>query len=181
MTDSSTQPEFSVVLHLEALGDSPKHFPLAADAAACAALSRRFDLRSIDALTADLSAKRIGGGELIRVQGRLNASIVQSCVITGAPVQEDIAETIEERFTLQAEISSEVEVSMDAEDQPEPITGNEIDLGEIVAQHLGVAMNPYPRAPGAEIPDAYQEDGDDTPDTQKNPFLALAALKKNRE
>lgn len=181
MTDSSIQPEFSVVLHLEALGDSLKHFPLEADAAARAALSKRFDLQSIDALTADMSAKRIGGGELILVQGRLKASVVQSCVITGAPVQEEIMETIEERFTLKAEISSEVEISLDDDDPPEPITGNEIDLGEIVAQHLGVALNPYPRAPGAEIPDAYQEDGDDMPDTQKNPFLALAALKKNRE
>lgn len=181
MTDSSTQPEFSVVLHLEALGDSLKHFPLEADAAARAALSRRFDLRSVDALTADLRAKRTGGGELIRVQGRLEAQIVQSCVITGAPVPEVIVETIEERFTLQAVNSSVIEISLDDDDPPEPITGNEIDLGEIVAQCLGVAMNPYPRAPGAEIPDAYQDDGDDTPDTQKNPFLALAALKKNRE
>ena len=128
-----------------------------------------------------MGAKGMGGGELFRGQGHLKASIVQSCVITGAPVQEEIMETIEERFTLKAEFSSEVEISLDDDDPPEPITGNEIDLGEIVAQHLGVALNPYPRAPVAEIPDAYQEDGDETPDLQKNPFLALAALKKNRE
>lgn len=181
MTDSSITPEYSVILNVESLGETTKQFHLEADAEARAGLVQRFDLLSIEALTADLTAKRIGRGELIRVHGQIRASIVQACVISGSPVPERIEEAIEERYGPSAEVALEVEVSMDAEDPPEPIIDNKIDLGEIVSQYLGVAMHPYPRAPGVEVPAAYQEEGDEQSGTQKNPFLALAALKKNRD
>jgi uncharacterized metal-binding protein YceD (DUF177 family) len=181
VTDSSITPEYSVILNIASLGETTKHFPLKANAEAREGLARRFNLLSIDVLTADLTAKRIGKGKLIRVYGEIKASIVQACVISGAPVPERIEETIEERYRPSAKITLEVEVSMDAEDPPEPIIDNKIDLGEIVSQYLGVAIHPYPRASGVEVPAAYQEEGDEQPETQKNPFLALAALKKNRD
>ena len=40
----------------------------------------------------------------------------------------------------------------DEEDPPEPIRAGRMELGELVAQHLSLALDPYPRKPGAELP-----------------------------
>ena len=42
----------------------------------------------------------------------------------------------------------------DEADLPEPLEGDKIDLGEIVAQFLSVSIDPYPRAPGATLENA---------------------------
>ena len=61
------------------------------------------------------------------------------------------------------------EVSLDG---PEPLAGGAVDLGAIATEFLILAIDPYPRKPGAvfEPPDV----GDDS----DQPFAALAALKK---
>jgi hypothetical protein len=52
-----------------------------------------------------------------------------------------------------------------------------IDLGEAVAQQLAIALDPYPRAPGAGLgPDGFTAGPGNT--AGKQPFAALAALKK---
>jgi hypothetical protein len=54
----------------------------------------------------------------------------------------------------------------------------EIDLGEAVAQQLAVALDPYPRAPGAAWPQADTGDADIAAEPVRRPFAALDALKK---
>src|SRR3546814_17044110 len=55
-------------------------------------------------------------------------------------------------FGPPVEMPVEVEFTLADEDPPEPFENGCIDLGEIVVQHLAVALDPYPRAPGAELP-----------------------------
>ena len=38
-----------------------------------------------------------------------------------------------------------------AEDAPEPLDTPEIDVGELIAQHLALALEPHPRRPGAVL------------------------------
>ena len=38
-------------------------------------------------------------------------------------------------------------------DAPEPLSGNLLDVGEIVAEQLSLAADPYPRRPGAKLED----------------------------
>jgi len=70
---------------------------------------------------------------------------------------------------------AEREIIVDAasEDAPEPLEGDEIDLGELMAEQLGLGIDPYPRRPGAilEIPETASE-------AALKPFAALQALKK---
>jgi hypothetical protein len=42
-------------------------------------------------------------------------------------------------------------VDPDAPDPPELLVGNTLDVGEAIAEHLALALEPYPRAPGAEF------------------------------
>jgi hypothetical protein len=67
----------------------------------------------------------------------------------------------------------EVEIEAAGADEPEPIVEGRIDLGEAVVQHLAVNLDPYPRAPGARLPDLATEDGP----VRENPFAALQRLR----
>jgi len=176
-----SQSEFSNVLNVESLGETAKRIHLDADEAACSALAARFDLASVESLAGDLIVERVKGGDLIRVSGRMTASITQSCVVTGASVPAEIEESVDERFGPPRGTEVEVEVTIDVEDPPEPIIESGIDLGEIISQYLGVAIEPYPKAPGAEIPQRYQAEKDEVLETPKNPFEILATLKRGGE
>ena len=57
---------------------------------------------------------------------------------------------------------------------PEPVIGDSIDLGELVAEYLSLAINPYPRAPDADAEAAQYLS--DTP--ADSPFAALAKLRE---
>ena len=63
------------------------------------------------------------------------------------------------------------------EDPPEQIENGEIDLGETIVQYLGVAIDPYPRAPGAEIPQQYQLEMETDVEMRKNPFEVLTSVR----
>jgi uncharacterized metal-binding protein YceD (DUF177 family) len=48
------------------------------------------------------------------------------------------------------------------------------DLGEALAEELSLSLNPYPRAPGARLPEAEDDAAEATP---RNPFAKLASLR----
>jgi hypothetical protein len=47
-----------------------------------------------------------------------------------------------------------------------------------VAQHLSLALDPYPRKPGARLPEGYGETAEGGAEPRENPFAALGSLKK---
>jgi len=59
-------------------------------------------------------------------------------------------------------------------DPPDLLSGPTIDLGAIAVEHFLLAIDPYPRAPGAELP---AEAADPSPDSSDSPFAALARLR----
>ena len=69
-------------------------------------------------------------------------------------------------------VEEEVVIDPEADDPPEPLGDGLVDVGEIVTQQLALALDPYPRAPGSELP---AEAAPATP--AESPFRALAALK----
>ncbi len=133
--------------------------------------------------------RRVRGGA-VRLEGSIRAAVVQTCVISLAPVQAAIDEEIAVNFAESAgNDPEELEIAYDADDPPEPIVNGRIDLGEAVAQQLALALDPYPRAPGAEIPPDYRgetaeltptvpyEGPSDTTSPTSNPFSVLGKLK----
>src|SRR6267142_5330683 len=59
-------------------------------------------------------------------------------------------------------------------DSPEPLSGNLLDVGEIVAEQLSLAADPYPRRPGAKLedvlPKARREGRRGPADQRRHPF-----------
>lgn len=129
-----------------------------------AALARRFGLRGLESLGAEVRLAPLGRG--VRLDAALEANVVQECVVTLEPVPNHVSE----RFTL---VYGGAPASPDEDTVVEPLENETIDIGEAVAQQLSLALDPYPRAPGAAIDPRWTggEEG-------KGPFAALGKLKK---
>jgi len=180
LEDDGITPEFSRSILLDSLSVAERTHEIEASAEECKALAERFDILSVDSLTASVRMKMLPGGELVRVRGHLKAHVTQACVVTLEPVPEQIDEEFELIYGPEPDPESEeIVVDMDVLDPPEPIIGNAIDIGEAVAEHLALALEPFPRKDGAEFPESPPPPPeDDEPEVKPNPFAALAALKK---
>lgn len=145
------------------------HGSLEASQAECADLAARFGFLEVRSLRADLRVFEVAKGSW-DIRGRLVAEVVQACGVTGEPVAESVDFTLEERYVQP--IGSEDEIVVDL-DEAEPLDGGRIDLGEMVAQSLALAVTPWPRSEDA--PESFQAGEDDRP----HPFAGLASLKSS--
>lgn len=167
----SDSQEFSRFIEADSVGARPVERQISANAEERAALARRFDLQAIDRLDADFTLRRAGTG-VIHVNGTVRGDVVQSCVVTLEPVPAHVQDTFAVDFAADADTQAEEEeIDFDAADPPEPIQNGHIDLGELAAEHLSLALDPYPRAPGAALP--ARESREDVPERPVNPFSIL--------
>ena len=128
----------------------------------------------------DALAARLG---LVRLTGRLAARVTQSCVVTLEPVDAELDERFAMTFGPPGEVdededSLELDLSPDAEDPPDPFVGGAVDLGEAVAEHLALALDPFPRKAGAEFAPPAAPDEEDGP-ARASPFAILGRMRKN--
>jgi uncharacterized metal-binding protein YceD (DUF177 family) len=162
-------PEFSRPISIEGITpDKVRKEAVEATEEECAALAERFDLRELSDLKAKLSIRRVAGGEVIRIDGAIEADVVQACVVSLRDVHSRVESKFETFFT-------EDSIDEDDEDAPEMVSNGYIDLGEVVAQYLSLELDPYPRAPGVSLAAQMAEVGVKAPD---NPFKVLEGMKK---
>ncbi len=169
-----TTPEFSRPVSTDTLGDEPRRLTIEADEGERSRLARRFGLVAIDALSAEASLIR--KGSTIIADGRLKASVVQSCVATANPLEANIDEPFTITFRPPPDLArpdEEVELS-EAELDVVFYEGGSVDLGEAVAETLALSLDPYPRSPDAE---AVLKAAGVKSEEEAGPFGALAALK----
>lgn len=161
------EPEFHRPLALARIPPEGRDARIEANAAECAALAARFAIPAVERLSAELRLRPEPGGTVF-AEGHLSAEVVQTCVVTLEPVRQAVSEAIALRILPPGADPS------DDPEGPDEIEAEDgaVDLGEAVAEQLSLALDPYPRAPGAELPAA--EDGDAVP---TGPFAALAALR----
>ena len=170
----------------DAVGPRGLNVTFEADAEERAALARRLDLVSLDALTAQLrfeEADEANGA--ICVNGTIHAQTVQSCVVTLEPVPRSVSEPVSALYAPPPAEQPEHEVEVLAEgDEAEPLPEDGIDVGALVAEHLALILDPYPRHPDAPDGPLTYAAGEDGPeegmpddDGGTGPFAALGQLK----
>ena len=166
--------ELSHPLRVDAIGHATISVSLRPGADVRAAIAKRFDLQGVERFEADLRVRRRRDSGWIEVEGTLAAAVTQTCVATTDPVPADVAVEVLELFDDSGEVRPE-EVDLDfTSDTPEPVDGEILDVGEIAAQAFGLALDPYPRTPGAEaVVTVAGEAGEPAP----SPFGKLAALR----
>jgi len=132
----------------------------------CAALAERMQVPSVLALTCRFHLRREGEA-VIAADGHLQARVVQTCIVS----VEDFETSVDERFRVRFVPAGEEAEEVDPEADDEiPYEGRSLDLGEAAAEQLGLALDPYPRMPDAELPEIEGE-------PEPHPFSRLAALR----
>jgi len=144
----------------------------------CARLAARFGLGAVHSLRAEIALE--AKPRAIRATGRLHAEIMQPCAISAEDFPVTIDEAVDLRFVDEAlrPASDEEEIELEADDCDEiAFSGDMFDLGEAVAQTLGLAIDPYAEGPNADA--ARKAAGIVREGEQDGPMAAmLAALKK---
>src|SRR6478736_3443586 len=156
-TDKKDKSEIERIVDIERMGASGSTaLDIAASDSERAALAKRFGFLSLPAFAARVTVDRRPGGRVV-VEGRLRGKIVQACILTLDPVTQDLDEAF--RIVFKQDLaeerdpeSGEALVSAHA-DAPEPLPGNSLDVGEIVAEQLSLAADPYPRRVGVKLED----------------------------
>lgn len=191
---ASATPELSRPVIADKITTGGQHEVIQATAAECAALAQRFDLIEIGKLQGHLRLRRVRG-EFIKVTGEVEADVVQRCVVTLEPVPAHVKEEFSALYAPDHLIPKEEEDQESDhfqylggdEDFPEPMPGGRIDIGELLAQNLSLALDPYPRAPGVEFAPILEDydpataglDAEAVAEPpRQNPFAALSRLKK---
>ncbi len=145
-----------------------------------AAIAEGLDLVQIDRF--EVEARLIPAGEGVwRVAGAVSADVVQSCVVTLAPVAAAVHEPFDRMFSRFAEEDTaiDIDIEYDQDDPPEPL-GEGVDVGAIAIEALSLGLDPYPRAPGATFQTirAAPPGAEPLSPEAAKPFAGLASLKK---
>ncbi|WP_245293937.1 YceD family protein [Methylobrevis pamukkalensis] len=144
-----------------------------------AALASDLGILGVSALSAELEVYPFRSSG-VRVRGHLSARVTQSCVITLEPVDQTVEEDIDLRFLPESEIKAtpvEIDIDPEAEDPPEPLPHGDFDLGQIVAEHLALGLDPYPRKEGVAFAEGDGETAGEEEPPKASPFARLKALR----
>lgn len=185
-TEKQNKSEIERIVDLDRMGPSGAALEIAAREGERAALAKRFGFIGLPALSARVTVDRRPGGQVV-VEGRLRGKVVQACILTLDPVSQDLDETFRIVFKRDFEDEKDPEsgdaVINSQADAPEPLRGNMLDVGEIVAEQLSLAADPYPRKPGVKLEDvlpkpAVRRGGRPPPkEGKRHPFAGLASLR----
>lgn len=171
-------PEFSRLVPVDRIPELGSRETIEANADERAALAHRFSLPAIAVFAGrlELAPWRKGG---VKVSGTMKASITQTCVVSLEEFGQEIDVPVERYFLAQTNAGATAMAnleSLDADDEPDLISGTSIDLGELAAESLGLALDPYPRKPGVEFSPAPE--AEEAAPAKPNPFAGLAKLKE---
>ena len=137
-----------------------------------ARIAKALDLAGLPAFSARACLEPWHDG--VELQGRWTAQVIYRCGITLEPFEDDL----EGAFTVHAvpggsklaEAGEELELDPDADDPPDVLEDDRIDVGAYLVEHLALELDPFPRKPGAvfEPPPAEEPE---------SPFAVLRRLR----
>lgn len=138
----------------------------------CIYLKNRFNFLHLSEVILLASIRKISVDSW-ELTGNLIAQVIQSCVVTGEPVKEKLDISLEERYILRNDSMPLItDINVAASDE-EVLETSILNIGELVAQIVGLEANPFPKI--KNTPECYFFGSEDIKD---NPFAKLANLKK---
>jgi uncharacterized metal-binding protein YceD (DUF177 family) len=184
VTQNKQKSEIERLVDLDRMGPSGAALEITPSDGERAALAKRFGFLGLPAFSARVTVDRRAGGQIV-VEGRLRGRIVQACVLTLDPATQDLDEAF--RIVFKPDMADDRDpesgeaVLASQADAPEPLAENVLDVGEIVAEQLSLAADPYPRRPGAKLEDVLPKPRHGgrkgQPEQRRHPFAGLAALR----
>jgi len=176
--------EIERIVDLDRMGASGAALEISASDSERASLAKRFGFLGLPAFSARVTVDRRPGGQVV-VEGRLRGKVVQACILSLDPVTQELDEAF--RIVFKQDLAEERdpesgEAVLNAQiDAPEPLPGNLLDIGEIVAEQLSLAAEPYPRRLGVKLEDVLPKPRPGgrpgRNEQRRHPFAGLAALR----
>lgn len=177
MSRSDKPDPWRVPIAVVQVPETGLHRDIEADPAIRRAVADVGGLRDVLLAQASFDVTPQSGGRF-HVAGRVRARIGQTCVVTLEEIENDIDEPVDlifappEQIPQMAALIDEAEESdEEVPDPPEPIENGMIDLGRVATDALYLAVDPYPRKPGAVFEPVVEADN-----PEDHPFAALKAL-----
>ncbi len=172
MSEKPAQPEFSFSINLGELSSSGKCFQLKTGREERQRIARRLGVIAVRECEGEINIRATK--TIIDVSGSLRAELTRECVASLEEMEETIADSFELQFFRSEKALEAIEDEEEAE-FAEVHEGDIFDLGELLVQQLSLAMDPFPRKPGASSLAAEFGAGEDA-----SPFAVLGeALEKN--
>ena len=168
---------FHQIISRDSLDKEPLFLHLKADEATLEALSQRFELPAINVLEGDVEINAIEGG--MKLCGQLRADLVQQCALSLQPIVVRIDEPFSIFYLADGLPEDDGEAIVDAEHEDVvAMMDGKVDVGEALAQTLSLALDPFPRAEDAILPQGViSEDDLKTSHRLDNPFSILEKLR----
>ncbi len=140
-----------------------------------ALVARAIGAEAVTSLEADLTLRPWFDG--VEIAGRVEAVVTRICGVTLEAFDERVTEPpLSVRVVTAGSPNApqiqgrDLIVDPDAEDPPDELTGETLDIGAYVVEHLALALSPFPRKPDAIFEPSKAFD-------RPSPFAGLAALK----
>jgi hypothetical protein len=170
-------PEFSRPLDVTRVPPQGSTEKISAEPKECADLARRFGLPALHGLEAELKVSR-WRGEGLKIKGRFTADVDQTCVISLDIFRSLLTDDFEGYFLPAAGAAGAAVIE---EGDAEPFENGIIDMGEAVAEAVGLALDPYPRKPGVTFADVIEDEPAGSGKAEETkPFAGLDALRKGK-
>jgi hypothetical protein len=173
----SEKPPFEHFYDLSDLGRAGAEVSISLGESQRAGLAHWANVDAVDSFAAEISLRKHSPTRYAFL-AKLDASIVQSCIVTLEPVRSRIEREIARELLL----ASPVRRALPKEALPptpsvddeltEEIDSLTYDLAAPLLEEFSLAIDPYPRAPGVAF-----ESPKDSPEKAEGPFAALKALK----
>jgi len=148
----------------------------AAGEAERAVVAEALEVLGCERLDASYTVRAIGRGAY-RLHGKVKATVKQSCVVTLEPLEQKVEGDFDVEFRPAGKlpaVTDEEELEALNAAEIEPLEHGLVETGRIIFETLSAAVDPYPRAPGAELEAGGVEAGGQP---AAGPFAALKALK----
>jgi uncharacterized metal-binding protein YceD (DUF177 family) len=171
MTADSTP--WSSTLRLADVQRTSPTLELSPDPAQLKALAKLFDLEALNSLKAEVRLTPwLDGAEL---RGRWRAEVTQICGVTVEPFDSRLSGEFTVRVVPSdspAAVHADEDVAVDpeADDPPDVLESDVIDVAAYVVEHVALEIDPFPRKPGVEFEPPPEE-------RPASPFAVLQSLK----
>jgi len=172
-------PLWSQPLRLAELPQKRRAFSLTPDVETRNAIAKELGLLGLRKVRFSGEITPYGASDW-RLNARLGATVVQTCVLTLAPVTTRIDENISRGYLAESAVSQgDGEHEMPGDETLEPL-GEVIDPGLVMVEALALALPSYPRALGAELTDTDFAGPGIKPMTDEDarPFAGLKGLRE---
>ena len=147
----SPAPEFSRRIEAGRLRDGGERVTIAATEGERAALAQRLGIEAMALLEASVGLTPVGAG-MVAAEGEVRARVTQVCVVSLEPFEQALEIPLRLVFRPGTEADLVADQTIDPESEDEvPYEGGRFDLGEAVVETLALALDPWPRSPGAVL------------------------------